>query len=68
MDDIPEDIPEERSDIVDEVIPEDTSPLEVTIKDKPKEATPYDSTDADEYDDLIESDKIAIKKDLDIDG
>ncbi len=59
---------QEPSDTVDEVIPEDTSPLEVTIKDKPKEPTPYDSTDAEEYDDLMESDKEAIKKDLNIDG
>ncbi len=68
MDDIPKDVPDEQSDPVDEVIPEDTSPVEVTIKPQKKESTPYDSTEADEYDDLREADKEAIKKDLDIDG
>ncbi len=62
--------PQEPDDIVDEDIPEDTSiqPLEVTIKDKKKEITPYDSTAAQEYDDLREEDTQNIKKDLKIDG
>ncbi len=68
MDDIPKDVPEEQSDLVDEVIPEDTSPLEVKVIPQKKESTPYDSTEAEEYDDLRAADKEAIKKDLDIDG
>jgi len=70
MDDIPKDIPEEQSDIVDEVIPEDTStePIEVKIKPQKKEITPYDSTEAQEYEDLRDEDRVNIKKDLKIDG
>ncbi len=67
--DIPKDIPEEQSDIVNEDVPEETSiPLEVTIKEKKKEITPYDSTEAPEYDDLKDEDRENIKKDLKIDG
>ncbi len=70
MDDIPKDIPDEQSDPVDEVIPEDISdePIEVIVKPQKKESTPYDSTEAQEYDDLRDSDREAIKKELNIDG
>ncbi len=69
-----EDIPpeeDERSDI--DTVQEDSDivqPLEVKVinKDTPKEPTPYDSTDSQEYDDLRDEDIKNIKKDLKIDG
>ncbi len=61
--DEPEDI---QDDELDEEPPD--KPLEVTIKKTKPEATPYDSTDADEYQTLRDADKKIIKEDLDIDG
>ncbi len=71
MDD--EDIPlqdEDSEDIVQEADADIVQPLEVKVinKDIPKEPTPYDSTDAQEYDDLRAEDLKNIKKDLKIDG
>jgi len=62
---------DEPEDFQDDELQEDTpddKPLEVTIKKTKPEATPYDSTDADEYQTLRDADKKIIKQDLDIDG
>ncbi len=68
-----EDIPPEEEindDIVQEADADIVHPLEVKVinKEIPKEPTPYDSTEAQEYDDLREEDIKNIKKDLKIDG